>query len=455
MNKTDYNWLPFVERALHKRINSTERLLVAVSGGADSIGLLFVLMDEIGIGNERIVVGHVNHGIRLDASDDEELVRQLCIRRKLIFSSMQVDAPRLARDRRLSLEAAARELRYKVLAKMADQHDCRWILTGHTMEDSAETVLMRMLSGAPWYEWTGIPSRRGRVLRPLLRIRRDEVRGYVKSRHLDFRDDPTNLDPRYLRNRLRLCLSRKQEFWTRSQISKISEAGQLLWWIMEGYREAARKMLLAASDGSGRFGLEIERILGYFNSLIFVPVEVAWSLLTDQPDARLPSAIRRQIPDFLNGHGPQACLKLPDGIVAHRRGKHVDVYCELNPQAAWRLALGDTVVPEQSAVFSLGLTQPAEADFSAAIDRGFLDHELLLRSWLPGDRIKPSKRPTKRVADLLTERKVNTLERKRALVLADDIGPLWLIGGPVAERALPRSKSLSPLWASWKIHDGT
>ena len=445
---TKPTWLLGVERCLRRWTGPLDRLLVAVSGGADSVGLLAALADELGLGG-RLTVGHVNHGIRPDGAEDTDVVRGLCKERGLTFDVREVDAPALARSGRLSLEAAARKLRYEALAAMATKHGCRWILTGHTRDDSAETVLLRMLGGAPWYEWTGIPSRRGQVLRPLIDVPRSDLRLWVCGRELAHREDPTNTDPRHLRNRLRMALLQKQEFWSRERVERLAGAGQLLWWGMEAYRAMARRTVIEAGRGSGARGLEIERILGYNSSLTFVPVEVAWAQQVGRPEARLPSAIRRQIPPFLQGKTPQSSLSLPEGMVAHRRGGFVWLYRESGSQIAMRVGLGDYQVAEHAARLTLSFTAPQDSANKTAIDPRCLERELWLRSWRPGDRLKAAGRPTKKVAHLLAERKLDPLERARVLVLADENGPLLIIGGPAAERALP-PPGVTPLWVSWE-----
>ena len=427
---------------------------MAVSGGADSVGLLGALADELCLGS-RLTVGHVDHGIRPDAPEDAALVRGLCGEWGLTLEVQKVDAPELARSKCLSLEAAGRVLRYEALSAMAVKRGCRWILTGHTRDDSAETVLLRMLGGAPWYEWTAIPCRRGRILRPLIEVARPDLRQWVHNRGLPHREDPTNADPRHLRNRLRIALLQKQELWGEEQLAKVARAGQLLWWGMEAYRAAARLALDQSERGSGVFGLEIERILGYYDSLTFVPVEVAWAQGVGRPEARLPSAIRRQIPPFLQGKTPQSSLKLPEGVVAHRRGGRIYLYSDTSSQIAMRVGLGEHGVSERAARLTLAFTAPRDASYEAAIDPQCLKRELHLRSWRPGDRLKVAKRPTKKVADLLAERKLDPLQRARVLVLADEFGPLLIVGGPVAERALPPLHDTAPLWVSWKTSDGT
>jgi tRNA(Ile)-lysidine synthase len=447
-------WIQGVDCFLRRWTHADDRLLVAVSGGADSVGLLAVLTEELGYDGGCLTVGHVNHGIRPEAGDDAKFVRDFAEARGLECLIETVDALGEARRERMSLEAAARRLRYAALRKMASERGCRWMVTAHTRDDSAETVLLRLLSGAPWYECTGIPARNHGLLRPLIGVTRSSLRDWVECRRLPYREDATNADPRYLRSRLRNVLLQKQEFWSENRSGKLAQVGQLLWWAMEAYRSLARETATETSSGSGVFGLEIERILGYYKGLAFVPMEVAWAQTAGRPEARLPSAVRREIPPFVRGKSPQARLMLPEGVIAHRRGGRVWLYRASAPEVDVRVGLGEHWIAERSARLSLSLDAPDDGSHGAAIDSRCLERELRLRSWRPGDRIRSAGRPTKKVADLLAERRLDPHARAQVLVLADESGPLLMIGGPVAERALP-PPGVAPLYVFWKTNHGT
>ena len=105
-------------------------------------------------------------------------------------------------------------------------------------------------------------------------------------------------------------------------------------------------------------------------------------------------------------------------------------------------------------MLTLAFDESPDVPYKAMIDPQCAERSLCLRSWRPGERMKIAGRPTKKIADLLAERKLDPLQRSGVLVLADESGPLLLIGGPVAERALPVNKDVKPLWVSWKADDG-
>jgi tRNA(Ile)-lysidine synthase len=186
------------------------RLLVAVSGGRDSSVLLDVLTgcaDSLGLD---LVVGHVNHGLRGEDSEaDEEHVRQVALQARLSFRTAQVDPDSERMDRssrsRPTLEEAARNLRREALLAMAEEEGCRWIATAHHAGDQAETLLLRILRGTGPDGLAGMASksRDGRWLKPLLRVLPDEIEAWAAVRGLAWRDDASNRDLRFSRNRLR------------------------------------------------------------------------------------------------------------------------------------------------------------------------------------------------------------------------------------------------------------
>ncbi len=188
--------------------------VVAVSGGADSVALLHALLAGRGGSAAPLVVAHLNHQLRGAASDaDEAFVTALCARlaaagAAVAWRSERAAVAARARERGENLESAARAMRYGWLVEVARQSGARWVATGHTADDQAETVLHRLLRGTGLRGLCGIPARRPladgvEVIRPLLRVRRSEVHDYLRQLGTAFREDRSNADVRFTRNRIR------------------------------------------------------------------------------------------------------------------------------------------------------------------------------------------------------------------------------------------------------------
>lgn len=183
-------------------------LLVACSGGSDSLALLDLLVMLYGEGGPRVLCAHFEHGIRKEESRiDAEFVADVCTQWGIPFIYGAKDVPHYARAHRLSLETAARECRYAFLRRERMQHGCDYIVTGHHADDLAETVLMRILRGTGTTGLAAMREKDGVLLRPLLSITRTKIEAYIKKRHLHPRHDATNDDVSHaVRNRIRHCL---------------------------------------------------------------------------------------------------------------------------------------------------------------------------------------------------------------------------------------------------------
>jgi tRNA(Ile)-lysidine synthase len=189
----------------------TERaVVVAVSGGADSVALLRALSAAEDDRPGRLIVAHFDHRLRPGSGDDARFVGDLAKRMKLPFELGKADVASLAEAEGDGIEAAARRARYKFLEEAADRQRAHFIATAHTADDQAETVLHRILRGTGVSGLQGMREVRavfGRqdlyVVRPFLEIRRAEILAYLREINQPFCDDPSNVDPRFTRNRIR------------------------------------------------------------------------------------------------------------------------------------------------------------------------------------------------------------------------------------------------------------
>jgi tRNA(Ile)-lysidine synthase len=193
----------------HRLLKAGDRVGAAVSGGADSVALLrglLALRDELGI---VLSVVHVHHGLRAEAAADQRFVEELATANELPCHCVACDVKRFAQERRLSIEAAGRELRYRYFYQLIAEGKLDKVATAHTRDDQAETVLLRLLRGAGTrglagvYRTVGDASEEGRIARPMLAISRAEVEAYLRELNQPWREDESNRDPGYLRNRVR------------------------------------------------------------------------------------------------------------------------------------------------------------------------------------------------------------------------------------------------------------
>ena len=173
--------------------------LVAVSGGADSTALLLALQ-QLGC---RLSVAHLDHGLRAESAADAEWVRQLAGGLGIECVVERRDVAAYRRQHKLSPEAAAREVRHAFLRETAERLGSAAIFLGHTADDQVETFLLRLIRGAGPAGLRGMQPRDGLLCRPLLEVWRAEIEAWLRDEGCDWREDATNRDPRFLRNRVR------------------------------------------------------------------------------------------------------------------------------------------------------------------------------------------------------------------------------------------------------------
>ncbi len=198
------------------------RVLVAVSGGPDSVALLYGLLILKSEMNLELYVAHLNHRLRgVESDKDEQFVKALAKQLKLKFFSKRVDIKRASKKQKQSIEECAREIRYRYLEKIAGQIKADKIATGHQVDDQAETFLMRLIRGAGGAGLSGIPPRRGKIIRPLIRIKREEIENFLKANKIASRSDSSNYLPDHFRNKIRLTLLPKIKKDFNPQIAEV------------------------------------------------------------------------------------------------------------------------------------------------------------------------------------------------------------------------------------------
>lgn len=369
-------------------------LLLAVSGGGDSVALLRLLLGS----DYRVNVAHVDHALRPGSAADAAFVAALCEAHALPFVSARLEVARVAQARGWNLEDAARRLRYDFLTRTAKQLGADAVVTAHTQDDQAETVLLQLLRGAA--QPRGIPLRRGRVVRPLLTASRRQLRDYLAALGQSYREDATNADTRRARAWLRHEILPRLEARYPHAKAALARFAALQYDQAEALAAQAEGLL----DGGA---LELGRL------------------------RRAPAAVQRAALAALLGRAGVP----PDLAHIEQLRQHLDRKAPLRlslPKAKTaRLAYGRLEVVEA------GGPTPTTAQRAEALPAE-LDPEklaafpsLYLRKRLPGDRIQlPG--GGKKISDLLIDRKVPREQRDALNVLATDperaAEVLWLEG---------------------------
>lgn len=418
--------------ARHRMLLPGDRVLVAVSGGPDSVALLHALHLLAAPDALSLHVAHVHHGLRPEADQDAAFVEELAGRFGLPVS---VDRVTVALGGGRSPEEAARLARYRALERRATLIGAGRIAVGHTADDQAETVLMRLLQGAGPLGLAGIPPVRGRVVRPLLEATRAMVLAHLHAYGLPWIEDATNADPKFLRNRLRHDLLPLLAAHYSPRI------GEALARVARGCREAAEAL----------------RVLVRQLLPDLVREEASGWLVLAEPLRRLPpgaqkACLREALIDLAGLPGLRAThlaalaalleegregsrVRLPGGQTVERVREGLHLPRPAAPPAPVPLAVpGETV----AAPFGLTLTAellappaplPADPRWEALFDWDALPRPLVLRPRRPGDRFVPFGGPGgKALSAYLIDERVLRHRRDRLALLVGGDEVLWVVG---------------------------
>jgi len=433
-------------------LRAGEKMLVAVSGGPDSMALLHALLDlreELGLA---VVVAHLDHCLRGDASRrDAEFVAAEARRLGLPFRVGRSDVGALRRQTGGSLEMAARRARYEFLARTAEVVGADAVATGHTADDQVETMIMGLLRGGGIAALRGIvaerPIRPGspvRVVRPLLGVRRSDVLAFLSERGVPYRTDATNADTSFLRNWVRHeFLPVLEARWPGSLRAKLMQlAGRAadLWQALDAQAEA----LVRAERGKATVAV---RALASAPGLLRAEV-FRRAFARAGGRGELTRRTTRALEGLLAGASGRQ-VSLPGGLVA-RRDYEVLTFgrAEAAPRLEARLRVpGRVELPAFGLWLEAETCEPSEATFSQSrweevADLDAAGEELTLRTRRRGDRFVPlGLGRAKKLKDFFIDQRVPRAERDRTVVVCGREGIVWVVGLRLDERARLRTGS--------------
>lgn len=433
-------------------LNPGDRVGLAVSGGADSVALLRLMLElrqELGV---MLSIIHFNHKLRgNDSEADQNFVRELSREHQLEFFCASGNAARHAEDKHLSLEAAARELRYEFFLAVLRDARLNRIATAHTQDDQAETVLLKLVRGAGTRGLAGIYPKLAVerssadevhgshlekfIIRPLLDVRRRDIELYLGGLGQSWREDKSNRDLRHSRNVVRHGILPRLERNLNpavrealAETAEIARAEEEYW--KAQVAQLMPKVLKSASSASGILDRRIlsaqpkaiqrRLIRGFAESLGFT--------LEFKHVARILQLASE-------GRNPQS-VSLPKGWKASQIAEGIRLQrSDTLPISDYEYRLlipGRISVPEAGRSFEAVLVRPtveSAYNLDDAIDPSLLASELRVRNWRPGDRFWPehTKSP-KKIKKLLQERHVTGTDRKRVPVIVSGSEVIWVQG---------------------------
>lgn len=446
----------------HRMVQAGDRVAVGVSGGADSVGLLLVLgelREELGIS---LLVAHYNHHLRGEESDgDERFVRELAAAQGLECIVGEGDVGGEARRQRRNVEDVGRRMRYGFLEGLVEAGRASKVAVGHTADDQAETVLGRILRGCGPAGLAGIYAVRGAIIRPLLEVRRREVREALEAAGQTWREDATNFDRKRLRARIRqeLIPYLEREFQAElvehlCELAAIAQGEEAHWrkqveeWMkLHARREGGVVMVEAAELAGGR-----ERQDRALARRVVRAIYEECRRGSGHLSAKHVEAVVRLAECGQTGQR----VELPGRVEAEKRAGEVEFRAREERgeeegetgggsgsyQYVVELPADGSVTVEVKEIRKrLGVKVfdwPTEArdtmDSGQALDRDSLSPPLVIRNWQPGDAYRPAgRRGVRKLKRLFQESGIRAEERKSWPVLTSAGRVVWVLGLPVEQ----------------------
>ena len=417
-----------------------DKVVIGVSGGSDSIALLHILnnIEELEL---QIIVAHVNHKLRDEESDnDAKFVREITEDLNFDYEYKEVDTLGYKEKNKLSLEDAARKLRYEFFDQVLDKHSANRIATAHTLDDQAETVLIRLLRGSGSLGLSAIRPVNNNLVRPLLNIRKAELREYLENQNISWREDSSNQSNKFIRNRIRnelLPLMEDIKLGAKDVIARSAEIAS----IDSAYVTLQIEKIYDSVISESSFGLK-----GSVPNYIKLPIAIRLGLLRkviEKFKGDLSSIYSNHffsIDNLIMSHEPSGQIDLPNNLVI---SKGYELFCisdsnelekeyklNINELGNWKLSDDLEIEIEFSNDTSLWGNESV-----AYLSMKRVGFPIKIRSYKDGDRFMPlGMNNLKKVKDFFIDEKIPKFLRKKVPVFQSGNNIIWLGGLRIDER---------------------
>ena len=423
----------------HEMLLPGERVAAGISGGADSVCLLFVLAEWKKRYGSEVAAVHVNHGIRREAAEDARFVEELCKSLGIPFYLRETDVHVLARERKLSVEEAGRNFRYQAFREAAEDFGAKRIAVAHNLNDRGETMLFNLFRGTGLKGLAGIMPVRDNVIRPLLCVERREIEEYLKAKGQTFCTDTTNEDDEYTRNRIRHhILPYVEKEIVSGCVKHMGQTAEIAAEAEDYLEQQTGEAYAQCAEHTEKDGyvLDCAQVSALHPA---ISKRLLFKLLKElSPGAKDISSVHvAAVYDLFLRSGNREIV-LPFGIKARREYAKV------------RLETGSSVIPEpehhlEFQVFSAeelpvndknSVIFP-ENQYTKWFDYDKIIRPLKLRTRSTGDYLMilgaDGAAHHKKLKDYMVNEKIPERERDRIPILAEDAHVLWVVGHRISE----------------------
>ncbi len=432
MEKIEQKALRFIEE--NNLITKGDKILVALSGGPDSVFLLHLLKKYGRKFRIELSTIHINHMIRgKSANEDEEFCKELSLNLGVKFFSLRRNVKNQSKKKRISVEEAGRIIRYAEFDKAVKKFGIDKLATAHNCSDNAETVLLNLIKGTGLKGISGIPVKRGYIIRPILNLKKDEIREYLNRHGIEYRTDESNLSRNYERNFLRLNVIPliKEKLNPDFEISLLKESE-----IFRNVSTYIDNKINAEADKLFEPSVHELKI----NSASFKKVddELKSYLLKSAIEEKFK--VQLEFKDFKNiisllKKEPGKKINLSNNLTAFNE-RESTIISRMKPAEEFNpvsLSAGDEIKTGEK-VFSIRLSDKVPGKFlrnklKEYITADKLNENFVLRRWKTGDRFFPfGFKGSKKISDFLNEQKIPSSKKKEQLVLTYRGQIVWVLG---------------------------
>ena len=445
----------------YRLLEPGDSIIVAVSGGPDSIALLKVLdtlSNEYGL---TLIIAHLNHGLRVEADQEAQFVREISNEMGIEFEYMTVDINSLRKGTGKSIEDVSRDVRYHFLNDIAKRHHAHKIALGHQLNDQVETVLINFLRGSGPGGLKGmLPIRNSLYIRPLLYVNRTEIMSFLESHKIKFIKDMSNTKNIYLRNRIRHLLMPELAKYN----PKLEEGLCIMAEIMrleDDYMETLTDKILSdwgvEPDDKKEIRIKISELRKYHEAIERRIIKNVLRRSTPNNQG-MGYAHIKAVQDLVHSNNPSGHLNLPYNTVVKReydflsfsrdRRFERNIVKEKCEQVLYEVALpGSVKVSESGKILKFTFIDPPVQIKSNRQDIVFMDYDkihlpLIIRVGKPGDRIQLlGMRGTKKIKSYFIDEKIPLNHRKDIPLLLDQESVIWIAGMRISERVKIKEKT--------------
>jgi len=421
-------------------IKSGDKVILAVSGGYDSIVLLDLFISIRLWYDLKLVIAHVNHSLRGENADrDEKFVKKISLKYRVKFFSKKLDVKRYAKSNKLSIEQAARDLRFNYLDSLRKKIDYNKIALGHHADDWAETIIMNLIRGFGIKGLRGIKPVSNNFIHPLLFATKQEIIAYAESKKLDHVEDESNKDKTFFRNKIRhdiLSVMTKQ--FGDQTIQSICRSGRILneieEYIMNSTNAALKNVIV--SDTDKEIVLDINKFLDYF---IAIKKSIIINLLEKMCVQYTYSNIESVLKLIENGrsggrieiNNDTIVVKYSNNVYFTKKQRNINE-TELHI-GKWNFIPDSNIKIRLNHVNKIHKVKHKDK-YVEYVDYDNIELPLRVRSWIKGDKFTPlGMTGTKKLHDFFIDEGIVNFKRQLIPILVDKLHIVWIIGYRINE----------------------